>query len=220
MIEGGRYGIWTYRRICEDKKGFSIQQQLYQAAIKEIRTKLEILDEEFRVKYDHNPIHHIESRLKSVESIVKKLQRRGHEISVDSIVNNLSDVAGVRVICNYKDDVESIAKFLVNQDDITYIEQRDYISNPKENGYRSLHLILAIPIFLYESTELVRVEVQIRTIAMDFWASLEHKLKYKKESPVSNNLYHRLQRCAINLAALDEEMQDIYRVINEENKEN
>ncbi len=202
------------------KKGFSIQQQLYQAAIKEIRTKLEILDEEFRVKYDHNPIHHIESRLKSVESIVKKLQRRGHEISVDSIVNNLSDVAGVRVICNYKDDVESIAKFLVNQDDITYIEQRDYISNPKENGYRSLHLILAIPIFLYESTELVRVEVQIRTIAMDFWASLEHKLKYKKESPVSNNLYHRLQRCAINLAALDEEMQDIYRVINEENKEN
>ena len=202
------------------KKGFSIQQQLYQAAIKEIRTKLEILDEEFRVKYDHNPIHHIESRLKSVESIVKKLQKKDLEISIDSIVNNLSDVAGVRVICNYKDDVESIAKFLVNQDDITYIEQRDYISNPKENGYRSLHLIIAIPIFLYESTELVRVEVQIRTIAMDFWASLEHKLKYKKESPVSNNLYHRLQRCAINLAALDEEMQDIYRVINEENKEN
>lgn len=142
------------------------------------------------------------------------------EISIESIVNNLSDVAGVRVICNYKDDVESIAKFLVNQDDITYIEQRDYISSPKENGYRSLHLIIAIPIFLYESTELVRVEVQIRTIAMDFWASLEHKLKYKKENEVSNNLYHRLQRCAINLAALDEEMQDIYRVINQENKEN
>ncbi len=204
----------------EIKKGFSVQQQLYQAAIKEIRTKLEILDEEFQVKYDHNPIHHIESRLKSIESIVKKLEKKGFEISIDSIVNNLSDVAGVRVICNYKDDVESIAKFLINQDDITFIKQRDYISNPKENGYRSLHLIIAIPIFLYESTELVRVEVQIRTIAMDFWASLEHKLKYKKENEVSNNLYHRLQRCAINLAALDEEMQDIYRVINEENKEN
>jgi putative GTP pyrophosphokinase len=200
--------------INKTKKGFAVQQQLYQAAIKEIRTKLEILDEEFQVKYDHNPIHHIESRLKSMDSIVRKLRDRGLEVNIDSIVNNLSDVAGVRVICNYKDDVNSIAKFLLNQDDITFIKKRDYISKPKDNGYRSLHLIVAVPIFLYESTELVRVEVQLRTIAMDFWASLEHKLKYKKENEVSKNLSHRLQRCAINLAAVDEEMQEIYREIN------
>ena len=206
-----------YIKINRTNKGFIVQQQLYQAAIKEIRTKLEILDEEFKVKYDHNPIHHIESRLKSMKSIVTKLKKKNLEVNIDSIVKNLSDVAGVRVICNYKDDVNSIAKFLLSQDDITFIRKSDYISHPKENGYRSLHLIISVPIFLFESKEHVQVEVQIRTIAMDFWASLEHKLKYKKENEVSKNLHHRLQRCAINLAAVDEEMQEIYHEINIEN---
>lgn len=167
---------------------FITMRQLYGAAIKEIRTKLEILDDEFHVKFDHNPIHHMEYRLKTPKSIAGKLRKKQLEFSTESIRENLTDIAGVRVICNYLDDIYHIARLLVKQDDITLVRTRDYIKNPKSNGYRSLHLVVRVPVFLAESTEYVPVEVQIRTIAMDFWASLEHQLKYKSETQPSEEL--------------------------------
>ena len=193
--------------------GFVSIQQMYNAAIKEIRTKLEILDEEFHVKFLHNPIHHIESRLKTPKSIVEKLNRKGCDTTIESIKNNLFDVAGIRVICNYLDDIYRIADLLTSQDDINLIRKKDYITNPKDNGYRSLHLIVTVPIFLAETTEYVPVEVQIRTIAMDFWASLEHQLKYKCSEDVPDSIRDRLKKNAEQLAAIDKEMQAIHKEI-------
>ena len=199
------------------RKFFAIQQ-LYNSAIKEIKTKLEILDEEFQVKFDHNPIHHMEYRLKSPKSIVEKLEKRNCEISTASIRQNLTDVAGVRVICNYIDDINRIADLLTQQDDITLIRRSDYIARPKANGYRSLHLVVTVPVFLAETTENVPVEIQIRTIAMDFWASLEHELKYKAEDKISEELRRRLKESAESIARLDAEMQSIYKEINPDRK--
>lgn len=198
----------------EDVKVFFALQQLYNSAIKEIKTKLEILDEEFQVKFDHNPIHHMEYRLKTPQSIVDKLARKNFEISAASIRQNLTDVAGVRVICNYIDDINHIADLLTQQDDITVIRRRDYIAQPKPNGYRSLHLVVTVPVFLAETTEKVPVEIQIRTIAMDFWASLEHGLKYKAEDKISEALRRRLKDSAESITRLDAEMQSIYKEIN------
>lgn len=196
-------------------KEFFLQQQIYRAAIKEIQTKLEILDEEFHVKYDHNPIHHMEYRLKSPQSIAGKMRKKGLAITAENIRKNLTDIAGVRVICNYLNDIDRIANLLLRQDDITLIRKNDYIGNPKKNGYRSLHLIVLVPIFLAERTESVPVEIQIRTIAMDFWASLEHQLKYKGHNDMSENLHERLKYCAESISRLDEEMQMIYNEINQ-----
>ena len=202
----------------EDMKKFFALQQLYNSAIKEIKTKLEILDEEFQVKFDHNPIHHMEYRLKSPQSIVDKLERKNFEVSTSSIKQNLTDVAGVRVICNYIDDINHIADLLIQQDDITLIRRRDYIAQPKPNGYRSLHLIVTVPVFLAETTEKVPVEIQIRTIAMDFWASLEHELKYKAQDKISEEVRRRLKDSAESIASLDVEMQSIYKEINPDRK--
>jgi len=199
------------------RKLFAIQQ-LYNSAIKEIKTKLEILDEEFQVKFDHNPIHHMEYRLKSPKSIIEKLEKKNCEISTASIKQNLTDVAGVRVICNYIDDINRIADLLTQQDDIALIRRRDYIAKPKANGYRSLHLIVTVPVFLAETTERVPVEIQIRTIAMDFWASLEHELKYKAEDKISEDLRRRLKESAESIARIDAEMQSIYKEINSDRK--
>ena len=199
------------------RKFFAIQQ-LYNSAIKEIKTKLEILDEEFQVKFDHNPIHHMEYRLKSPKSISEKLEKKNCEISTASIKQNLTDVAGVRVICNYIDDINRIADLLTQQDDIALIRRRDYIAKPKANGYRSLHLIVTVPVFLAETTERVPVEIQIRTIAMDFWASLEHELKYKAEDKISEDLRRRLKESAESIARIDAEMQSIYKEINSDRK--
>lgn len=201
----------TSEEFIENLAGFVLQQQLYRAAIKEMRTKLEILDEAFQVRYDHNPIHHIEYRLKSPQSILGKLRKKGLPVSTDSIWENLTDVAGVRVICNYIDDVYRVAELLLKQDDISLVRVRNYIDYPKENGYRSLHLIVSVPIYLAEKTEHVNAEVQIRTIAMDFWASLEHQLKYKAQDDVSQDLRRRLKVCADSIAALDIEMQSIHK---------
>ncbi len=192
--------------------------QLYRSAIKEIQTKLEILDEEFKVRYDHNPIHNIESRLKTPQSIIEKLRRKGLPLNIDSVKAELYDIAGIRVICNYADDIYQIANLLTSQDDIKLISVKDYIKEPKPNGYRSLHLVVEIPIFLAESTERVACEVQIRTIAMDFWASLEHKLKYKREESVSKELSDRLYKCADIIAKIDCEMQDIHKEIQKGQK--
>ena len=188
--------------------------QLYDGAIREVRTKLEVLDAEFSVRYARNPIHHIDSRLKSPASIHEKLRRKGYPQTLESAEANLTDIAGVRIVCNYLDDIYRIAELLVHQRDVELVSRDDYIENPKESGYRSLHLVVRIPVFLSSHTELVPVEVQIRTLAMDFWASLEHQLRYKSDQETTALLRRRLQKCAETSAALDREMQSIYREIN------
>ncbi|HHV99192.1 MAG TPA: GTP pyrophosphokinase family protein [Clostridiaceae bacterium] len=203
---------YEYRlEMSEKLQDFFELRQLYNAAIREVRSKLETLDEEFHVRYNHNPIHHIECRLKTPQSIFEKLKRKGHEISVESIRKNLTDVAGIRVICNYIEDIYTIAELLLRQDDITLIRKRDYIANPKENGYRSLHLVIQIPIFLSDRKELVPVEVQIRTIAMDCWASLEHQLMYKSAKALPGYLRAQLKECAEAMNNIDLKMQSIFK---------
>lgn len=188
--------------------------QLYDGAIREVRTKLDILDSEFEVRYEHNPIHHMESRQKSVKSMLGKLAGKGLPGTLESARENLFDVAGIRVICFYLDDIYRIANLLTAQTDITLVRTRDYIAHPKANGYRSLHLVVKVPVFLSRKVELVPVEIQIRTIAMDFWASLEHQLRYKAGEGVPDGIPERLARCAQTSAMLDQEMQDIYHAIN------
>ena len=197
-------------------QNFMNQMQVYNAGIKEIKTKLEILDEEFKTRYDYNPIHHIESRLKSPKSILGKVRSKGLSMTYESIRKNITDIAGVRVICNYIDDIYRIADLLTGQDDVQLIRVRDYIKTPKPSGYRSLHLIVKIPIFLAESTEMIAVEIQIRTIAMDFWASLEHKLKYKTGNIVSEELRERLKICADSISSIDQEMQSIHTTLRQQ----
>lgn len=183
----------------------------YQCAIMEIETKFKVLNEEFSLEYDRNPIESIKTRLKSQESIFKKLRIKNLPVSLESIENNLFDIAGVRVICSFKEDIYKLADCLLKQDDITLIEKKDYIVNPKPSGYRSLHLIVEVPIFLQNEKKPMKVEVQLRTIAMDFWASLEHKLRYKKNiDPAEADLLAReLLECAQMSSELDERMEDI-----------
>ena len=178
---------------------------------------LEILDSEFRTKFSYNPIHHIEDRLKSPQSIFEKMQRKGLPFNVDAARENLYDIAGVRVICNYIDDIYTVADLLTAQDDVTLIKRKDYIKEPKPNGYRSLHLVIETPVYLSDKKEHVHVEVQIRTIAMDFWASLEHELKYKTDTDVSAELAEQLRECAETIAATDLKMQQIYKTLKEIN---
>lgn len=181
----------------------------YACAIKEINTKFEVLDTEFEVRYKRNPISSIETRLKSQTSILEKMARLGIAPSRENIENNLNDIAGIRVICSYIDDIYFLADALTKQDDIKLIKRKDYISNPKPNGYRSLHLIVSVPIFFAESSKEVKAEVQIRTIAMDFWASLEHQIKYKKNVENADKVIARLKECADEIAHVDETMQQI-----------
>lgn len=202
-------------QIIEAFTDFLKMRQLYTGGIKEIRTKLEILDDEFHIHFGHNPIHHMEYRLKSMDSIVGKLRRKGLVPNSENARRSLTDIAGVRVICNYLDDIYEIAGLLTRQDDITLLRTKDYIKEPKPNGYRSLHLVVSVPVFLAESTQPVPVEIQIRTIAMDFWASLEHQLKYKSQEDVSDELKQVLFECAEESAALDVKMQAVYRALKE-----
>ena len=199
--------------ITDTLQEFMALQQLYDAGIKEVRTKLEILDDEFKIKHDHNPIHHMEYRLKSVNSILGKLEKRGLEVSLDSIVTNLTDIAGVRVICNYVSDVYKIADLLIKQSDIKLIAKKDYIKHPKENGYRSLHLVVEVPVYLANEKVMVPVEIQIRTIAMDFWATLEHHLRYKNDKEISDDIRNRLSDCAKSITDIDYEMEDIHNEV-------
>ena len=200
-------------------RNYMAQMQLYDAAIKEIKTKLEILDNEFSIRYDHNPIHNIESRLKSTRSIVEKLKRRNLPLNLESLREGMNDIAGIRVICNYLDDIYHIADLLAGQDDVKLILRRDYIRRPKESGYRSLHLVVKVPVFLADRVEHVKCEVQIRTIAMDFWASLEHELKYKRQTAVSDDLLHRLKICSEAITEVDVEMQEIHKQLLSERTE-
>ena len=182
----------------------------YQAAIRQVQTKLEILNLEFETKHRRNPIHHMEHRMKTLQSITEKLQRKNMEVSINSAVENLYDIAGVRVVCSYIQDVFQIADLLSSQDDISVKRVNDYIHHPKPNGYRSLHLVIEVPVFLAEGRMMVPVEVQIRTIAMDFWASLEHNLRYKADGIVPQDIADELLRTAQDIAAIDERMQTIH----------
>ncbi len=195
---------------------FIDQMQVYEGAMYEISTKLEILDSEFQVRFAHNPIHHMERRLKSVNSILGKLKRRNLPISVDAVKDNLFDVAGVRVICNYRDDVYSVSNYLSAQNDIQVLRVKDYIQKPKQNGYRSLHVIYAVPVFLSSGPHYTPVEAQFRTIAMDYWASLEHALRYKTDLPDMklNEHSQTLLDCARSLQNIETQMQNIHRDIN------
>ena len=186
---------------------------MYSCAIREVKTKLEVLNDELSVRNQRNPIEMIKSRVKKPISIVEKLQRRNLEISVESMINHLDDIAGVRVICSFVDDIYQVAEMLMRQDDIRVIAIKDYIMNPKENGYRSYHMIVEIPVFFSDEKRLMRVEVQIRTIAMDFWASLDHQLKYKKPLIASEDISRELKLCADVIAQTDEKMLSIRQSI-------
>ena len=187
----------------------------YECAMLEVKTKLDVLNKELALKKSRNPFESIKCRIKTPESIVEKLARRGIEFSVDNIEKELNDIAGIRVICSFPDDIYELIDYLLEQDDIRLIAIKDYIKNPKPNGYRSVHLIIEVPIFLTDMKKPMRVEVQFRTIAMDFWASLEHKLQYKKNIPESQSkfLKDELYDCAQQSAALDKRMQNIRNVI-------
>lgn len=188
----------------------------YECAIKEIETKLEILNSEFQLKYERNPISSIQSRLKSNVSIFNKLKQKNLEPTFENIENELSDIAGIRVICNYIDDIYKIANALIRQNDVEVIKVKDYIEHPKENGYRSLHIIIKIPVFFSKSTKKIKVEIQIRTIAMDFWASLEHQMKYKGGKIKDVQLIsEELKKCSQVIFETDEKMQSIRRQIEQ-----
>ena len=189
----------------------------YRCAMMEIETKFNVLNEEYSLAYDRNPISSIKTRLKSFPSISEKLSRKGISNDIDSIEKNLNDVAGVRVICSFLEDVYSLADALLKQDDIILIEKKDYIKNPKPNGYRSLHIIVGIPIFLAHEKRVMKVELQLRTIAMDFWASLEHQLRYKKETTFTADMAKELLNCAELSAELDNKMDSLRKAVLKDN---
>ena len=183
----------------------------YRCAMMEIETKFKVLNEEFSLEYDRNPIETIKSRLKSPESLAEKIKNKKLDFTIDNIEKHIKDVAGIRVICSFQKDIYELAHCLLQQDDIILIEEKDYIKNPKSNGYRSLHLIVEVPIFLHAEKRAMKVEVQLRTIAMDFWASVEHKLRYKKniDTELLEELSSDLCECASISANLDQRMEDI-----------
>lgn len=202
-------GVSITRDVYEKAIEFQQIMMIYEGAVKEITTKLDILNKEYKVTGRRNPIETIKSRIKSPESIAKKLQDKGYPVTFDAMTEHLDDIAGVRIVCPYICDIYTIADMLLAQPDIKKIEEKDYIKNPKESGYRSLHLVIEIPVFLSNSTHEVRVEIQLRTIAMDFWASLEHELRYKTQAHVNESVRRELRHAAEGIANIDREMEEI-----------
>lgn len=199
-------------RVFAETKQFEELMMMYECAILEVQTKLEVLDKEFSVRYKRNPIASIESRVKSPMSIYRKLKKDNLEVSVKNITRNLNDVAGIRVICNFIDDIYDVVNMLGKQDDIKVVSTKDYIRNPKPNGYRSYHMVVEIPIFFAKCKQIMRVEVQIRTIAMNFWASLEHQIRYKKDIESIEGIGEisaALLEAANTIAETDQKMQEI-----------
>ena len=188
--------------------------QKYRAAMREMQVRLEILDQDLNLKKHRNPIHHIESRVKSSESIAAKLQRKGSPVTLEAAARDINDIAGVRVVCNYIDDVYRVAGMLERQEDLEIVKRQDYIKTPNYNGYRSLHLDVRVPVYLSNRTEHVVAEIQIRTIAMDFWASLEHDIHYKADrAKLPAGIDEEMFACAEKIAEIDRQMQDMYRRI-------
>lgn len=182
---------------------------IYRSALKEINTKLEILNDEFQHVHRYNPIEHIKSRIKTSESIVKKLKKKGYESTIENMVEHVDDIAGIRIICSFTSDIYHIAEMLVNQNDIKVLEVKDYIKSPKQSGYKSYHMLVTVPIFLSDKKIDAKVEIQIRTVAMDFWASLEHKIHYKFEGNAPEHIQDELVECARMVSDLDTKMQSL-----------
>lgn len=193
------------------KLAFQFQEimMVYESAIKQLETKLEILNKEYKVTGRRNPIETVKSRIKSPDSIAKKLEKKGLPVNFKAMTENLQDIAGVRVICPYISDIYTVRDMLLKQPDIKLYEEKDYIETPKESGYRSLHIVVEIPVYLSQTEHQVKVEIQLRTIAMDFWASLEHELRYKTATKIPVSIRRELQRCAETIAMTDREMEDI-----------
>lgn len=192
----------------------------YNAAIREVRTKFEVLNDEFSFRNSRNPIESITSRIKKPESIAGKLRRMGYPLTLESVSENLNDIAGIRVICSFIDDIYMVAGLLARQDDITVVRVKDYIQKPKPNGYRSYHMIVEVPVFFSDGKRPMRVEIQLRTVAMDFWASLEHQMKYKQDSADRPEIAGELKSCAETIAATDARMLGIRRRIEVLQKKN
>ena len=197
----------------EDVDSWKTIMFLYNSALKEVGTKLEILNDEFQHVHKYNPIEHIKTRIK--ESIVKKLRRYGYEISIENMVKYINDIAGVRLICSFTSDIYRLAEMIGNQSDLKVLSIKDYIKNPKESGYKSYHMLVSVPIFLSDSVVDTKVEIQIRTIAMDFWASLEHKIYYKFEGDAPDYISRDLRECAEMVSTLDEKMLSLNEAIQE-----
>ena len=179
---------------------------VYNSALKEIGTKLEILNDEFQQVHRYNPIEHIKSRMKTSERIVKKLKKKGYESTIENMVEHVNDIAGIRVICSFTSDIYRVAEMIGNQNDIKVLSIKDYIKNPKESGYKSYHMLVTVPIFLSDKMVNAKVEIQIRTVAMDFWASLEHKIHYKFEGNAPEHIKNELKECARMVSDLDARM--------------
>ena len=194
-------------------KKFQQFMLMYNCAIKEVQTKFEILNDELSTMHNRNPIEMIKSRIKTPDSIIEKLYRKDFPVTMESVLENINDVAGIRVICSFIDDIYEVAHMLSSQDDVKVVEVKDYIKNPKENGYRSYHMIVEVPVFFTNRKQFMRVEVQLRTIAMDFWASLEHKMKYKKDIKNAEEIFEELRLCADIIAKTDNKMQNINKRI-------
>ena len=200
----------------KDMQPFIDLMMNYECALMEIETKLKILNTEFTLRHNRNPFESIKCRVKQPISIIRKLQKKGLDITIENIENNLTDIAGVRVICSFPEDIYTLSDLLSKQDDIKVVTVKDYIRNPKKNGYRSLHLIVSVPIYLSDETKQMNVEVQFRTIAMDFWASLDHKLKYKKDNLKHPEIIEQeLKKCADTISALDYKMQEIRNMLED-----
>ena len=201
--------------VQENLKPVNTMMAYYQCAIMEVETKFKVLSEQYSLEYDRNPIESIKTRVKSMESLLKKIRRKNIPLTIDAIEENIQDIAGVRVICAFQDDIYKLAKCFLDQDDVILIQKKDYIANPKPSGYRSLHLIVKTPIFLKEGKKMITVEVQLRTIAMDFWASLEHKIYYKFEGNAPAYLQQELKACADVVNMLDVKMFSLNQAILE-----
>ena len=200
--------------LCEDPHDFLVMQNLYDAAVRQLTLKFNILNSEFNVLYARNPIHHIDGRVKSQASIVAKLVKKGLPVSIESARENVNDIAGVRVVCSYIDDVYRVAEMFERQTDVEIVKKQDYIKTPNYNGYRSLHLDIKVPVYLSNRTEYVGAEIQIRTIAMDFWASLEHDIRYKVDkTKLPEGINEEMFECAGKIAEIDRQMQDMYQRI-------
>ncbi|NJP38054.1 GTP pyrophosphokinase [Alkalicoccus luteus] len=212
MAEVPSLNLHQLKRMKEELTRFMMT---YQFALDEIVTKIEILQQEFHYMNDYNPIEHVNSRLKSPESIVEKLHRKHLPINLSSMRENIQDIAGVRVICSFQSDIYEISRMLQQQKDLEVLEVRDYIKHPKNSGYQSLHLLVRIPVFMSDRVEHVCVEIQIRTIAMDFWASLEHKIFYKYDRDVPARLRAELKEAADSAAALDRKMEKLHLEMKE-----
>lgn len=200
--------------LSEQLRAFLATEHIYLSATREIVTKLENLNDEFKYSRHHNPIHHVTARVKTPKRIMEKLARKGFELTLASARQNINDIAGVRVICSYVDDLYLVADLLTSQSDIELVRKIDYIRNPKPNGYRSLHLIISVPVFLSTGPESVKVEIQLRTIAMDFWASLEHELAYRLIETQGEEMRRELKDCADVISATDVRMQKLYTAVS------